>query len=70
MYSVFTWGNIAFEVWDKETHEFFAMHGHAFERIMEPEKCREIQAQYWKLPNWPKEGSIVETDEYIVVKFG
>ena len=70
MYSVFTWGNIAFEVWDKETHEFFAIHGHAFERIMEPEKCREIQAQYWELPNWPKEGSIVETDEYIVVKFG
>lgn len=70
MYSVFTWGNIAFEVWDKETHEFFAIHGHGFERIMDPEECRAIQAQYWELPNWPKEGSIVETDEYIVVKFG
>lgn len=70
MYSVFTWGNIAFEVWDKETHEFFAMHGHRFNRIMDPEQCREIQAQYWELPDWPKEGSILETEEYIIVKFG
>lgn len=70
MYSVFTWGNIAFEVWDKETHEFFAMHGHRFNRIMDPEQCREIQAQYWELPDWPKEGSILEKEEYIIVKFG
>lgn len=70
VYSVLTWGNIAFEVWDKETHEFFALHGHEFPRIMEPEVCREIQAQYADLPGWPKEGSIVETKEYIVVKFG
>lgn len=70
VYSVLTWGNIAFEVWDKETHEFFAIHGHEFPRIMEPEACREIQAQYTDLPGWPKEGSIVETEEYIVVKFG
>ena len=70
VYSVLTWGNIAFEVWDKETHEFFALHGHEFPRIMEPEVCREIQAQYADLPGWPKEGSIVETEEYIVVKFG
>ena len=70
VYSVLTWGNIAFEVWDKETHEFFAIHGHEFPRIMEPEACREIQAQYTDLPGWPKKGSIVETKEYIVVKFG
>lgn len=70
IYSVFTWGNIAFEVWDKETHEFFAMHGHSFERIMDPEECREIQSRYGDLPAWPKEGSIVETDEYIIVNFG
>ena len=70
VYSVFTWGNIAFEVWDKETHEFFAVHGHDFKRITEPEACREIQAQHMELPGWPKEGSIVETEEYIVVKFG
>lgn len=70
VYSVFTWGNIAFEVWDKETHEFFAIHGHAFNRIMDPESCREIQAAYQYLPGWPKEGSIVETEDYIVVKFG
>lgn len=70
IYSVFTWGNIAFEVWDKETHEFFAIHGHAFERIMEPEACREIQSQYRDLPGWPKAGAIVETKNYIVVKFG
>lgn len=70
VYSVFTWGNIAFEVWDKETHEFFAIHGHEFNRIMEPKACREIQAQYAGMPGWPKEGSIIETEEYIVVKFG
>jgi hypothetical protein len=70
VYSVLTWGNIAFEVWDKETHEFFASHGHMFSRIMDPKVCREIQAQFVELPGWPKEGSIVETEEYIVVKFG
>ena len=70
MYSVLTWGNIAFEGWDKETHEFFAIHGHAFNRIMDPKQCREIQARYLELPGWPENGSIFETEEYIVVKFG
>lgn len=70
VYSVFTWGNHAFEGWDKETHAFFSMHGHEFERISDPEKVREIQAQYNELPGWPKEGSIVETETYIVVHFG
>lgn len=70
VYSVFTWGNIAFEGWDKETHQFFAMHGHSFNRIENPEQCRDIQAQYQDIPGWPKAGSIVETDEYIVVHFG
>lgn len=70
VYSVFTWGNIAFEVWDKETHNFFAGLGHSFERIMDPALCREIQSQYLELPGWPLEGSIVETQDYIVVKFG
>ncbi len=69
VYSVFTWGNIAFEGWDKETHHFFAMHGHEFERIPDAEACRSIQAQYMELPGWPKEGSILETEEYIIVKF-
>lgn len=70
IYSVFTWGNHAFEGWDKETHAFFAMHGHEFERISDVETVIEIQAQYDELPGWPKNGSIVETDEYIVVHFG
>lgn len=70
VYSVFTWGNIAFEGWDKETHQFFAMHGHRFQRIENPEQCRDIQAQYKDLPGWPREGSIVDTDEYIIVHFG
>lgn len=70
VYSVLTWGNIAFEVWDKETHEFFAIHGHEFNRISEPETCRDIQTRYRELPAWPKEGSIIETDEYIIVNFG
>ena len=70
VYSVFTWGNHAFEGWDKETHDFFAIHGHKFERIADPVKVQEIQAEYQELPGYPKEGSIVETDDYIVVHFG
>ena len=71
VYSVFTWGNIAFEVWDKENHDFFAMHGHGFVRIMDPEECRAIQDKHrGTMPAWPLEGSIVETEEYIVVNFG
>lgn len=70
VYSVFTWGNHAFEGWDKETHDFFAMHGHKFERIADPEMVQEIQAKYQELPGYPKEGSIIETEDYIVVHFG
>ena len=70
VYSVFTWGNHAFEGWDKETHNFFAIHGHKFERIMDPETVQEIQAKYQELPGYPKEGSIIETKDYIVVHFG
>jgi len=69
IYSVFTWGNIAFEGWDKETHQFFADHGHTYKRIMDPEICREIQTRYSDLPGWPLQGSIVEEAEYIIVKF-
>ncbi len=70
VYSVFTWGNHAFEGWDKETHDFFAIHGHAFERIMDVETVQEIQAKYQDLPGYPKEGSIIETEGFIVVHFG
>ncbi len=70
VYSVFTWGNRAFEGWDKETHDFFAMHGHNFERIENAETVTQIQEKYADLPGWPKEGSIVETETYIVVHFG
>lgn len=70
VYSIFTWGNIAFEGWDKETHEFFAMHGHTFQRIEDAEKCREIQTKYQDMPAWPKEGSIIEEEAYIIVNFG
>ncbi len=70
IYSVFTWGNIAFEGWDKETHDFFAMHGHLFERIEDAQACREIQSQYEDMPAWPKEGSIIDAGAYIVVNFG
>lgn len=70
VYSVFTWGNHAFEGWDKETHDFFAIHGHEFERIMDPASVQEIQAQYQEAPGYPKEGSIIETEDYIVVHFG
>ncbi len=70
VYSVFTWGNRAFEGWDKETHDFFAMHGHRFERISKPETVTQIQAEYTNLPGWPMEGSIIETETYIVVHFG
>lgn len=70
VYSVFTWGNHAFEGWDKETHDFFAIHGHTFERIADPETVQEIQAKYQELPGYPKEGSIIETEDYIVVHFG
>ena len=70
VYSVFTWGNHAFEGWDKETHDFFAMHGHEYERILDPETVQEIQKQYGDIPGYPKEGSIIETEDYIVVHFG
>lgn len=70
VYSVFTWGNHAFEGWDKETHDFFAIHGHEFARIADPETVQEIQDKYQELPGYPKEGSIIETKDYIVVHFG
>ena len=70
VYSVFTWGNHAFEGWDKETHDFFAIHGHEFERIQDVEKVQEIQVKYGDLPGYPLEGSMIETEDFIVVHFG
>ena len=49
--------------------ELFAMHGYEFERVMDVETVKEIQTKHADLPGWPEAGSIIETEDYIVVHF-
>lgn len=68
-YAVFDWGVDAFDEHATEIANFFAYHGHAIEVATREEKWS-ILEEVQDMPVWPKEGSIVETEEYVIVKLG
>lgn len=68
-YSVFAWGVDAFDEQATEIANFFAYHGYPIETATREEKW-EILPEVQEMPVWPKAGSIVETDEYVIVKLG
>ena len=68
-YSVFAWGVDAFDEQATEIANFFAYHGYPIEVATREEKW-EILKEVQDMPVWPKEGSIVEMNDYVIVKLG
>ena len=66
--SVIEWGRNAFGD-DSELARFFAMHGHELTPYTESENYHEIEVYSLGLPGFPREGSIVDRGDYIIVHF-
>ncbi len=67
--SLIGWGIDAFGG-NQELMQFYKMHGHTFIGVNDYDTIHKAKMDYYNLPGWPKEGCIVETDEYIIVSFG
>ena len=66
--SVIDWGINAFEN-DGELVRFFAMHGYDIQVNMDSQRYETAQLYSAGLPHFPKEGSIVDMGDYIIVHF-
>ncbi len=66
--SVIEWGREAFDS-GEELKRFFAMHGHEIQTVNDREQYRKAVQQAIGMPSFPKEGSIVDMGEYIIVNF-
>ncbi len=66
--SVIEWGRYAFDN-DAELVKFFAMHGHTIVPLLDGSLYAEAEAQSVDLPEYPKEGYIVDRGDYIIVHF-
>lgn len=68
--SIIDWGTVAFHHNDKELMKFMAMHGHDFTYAGNWEWYLEAEKAVKAMPAWPREGSIVDTGDYILVNLG
>lgn len=68
--SFINWGSVAFYGFDRELIKFWEMHGFSFEEDGIPEHYEAARALMKDGPAWPAAGSIVETEDYIIVNFG
>lgn len=66
--SVIEWGRYAFDT-DQELARFFQMHGHELQPCLLPENYGAAEAASLELPRFPREGSIVDMGDYIIVHF-
>lgn len=66
--SIYEWGVNAFET-DEELARFFAMHGMHITPNTNQEYFDEASAYFLNMPSFPKEGSIEDRGEYIIVRF-
>lgn len=66
--SVIEWGRYAFDT-DEELIRFFRMHGHELQPYLLPENYAEAEIYSLDLPKFPREGSIVDRGDYIIVHF-
>lgn len=65
--SVYEWGVNAFGT-DEELARFFAMHGLSVTANTNPEYFDEASEYFLNMPSFPKEGSIEDRGEYIIVR--
>ncbi len=68
--SFINWGAVAYYGFDRELVKFWKMHGFTFVEDGNLEHYREAESLMQNAPVWPKEGSIVEMEDYIIVNFG
>ena len=68
--SFINWGATAFYGFDRELISFWSMHGFSFTEDGNLEHYAQARELMQDGPAWPKEGSVVELEEYIVVNFG
>lgn len=66
--SVVEWGRYAFDD-DTELVRFFSMHGHRLIPYTESENYEAAEWYSLELPKFPREGSIVDMGDYIIVHF-
>ena len=66
--SVLDWGRYAFDN-DEELIRFFSMHGHSLQPLLNTEAYAPAEEYSLTLPSFPKEGSIVDMGDYIIVHF-
>lgn len=68
--SFINWGAVAFYGFDRELIKFWEMHGFSFVEDGDIGHYYEAKAMMQNGPVWPEKGSIVETEDYIIVNFG
>ena len=68
--SLINWGTYAFFGTDRELIKFWKMIGFTFVEDGNSEHYQYARELMRTAPAWPKEGSIVEMDDYIIVNFG
>lgn len=67
--SVITWGVRAFQEVNTELLKLFAYQGYVFKQGTEEMYNRGLETAQ-DMPSWPKEGSIVDMEDFILVNFG
>lgn len=68
--SFINWANKAYYGFDRELIKFWKMHGFTFTEDGDLEHYAEAESLMRDGPVWPREGSIVEMEDYIIVNFG
>lgn len=68
--SFINWGATAFYQFDRELIKFWEMHGFSFTEDGNLEHIEAAKKMMEDGPVWPREGSIVEMEDHIIVNFG
>lgn len=66
--SVLDWGKSAFDT-NEELIRFFSMHGHEFEAQTDYAVIAKAEMDSLAFPSFPREGSIVDMGDYIIIHF-
>ncbi|MCM1111689.1 MAG: glucosyltransferase domain-containing protein [Muribaculum sp.] len=66
--SVVSWGKYAFDT-DEELVRFMTFHGHAVRPLTDSSYYEEAERYALDLPHFPKEGSVVDRGDYLIVHF-
>ncbi len=66
--SVVSWGKYAFDT-DEELIRFLSLHGHELKPLLDTSLYEGAEQYALELPSFPREGSIVDMGDYIIVHF-